>query len=718
MNSRKDFLPGLWIGIIFVFTVWNFNWLQGSHSLDSLFDQLRTEKKDSNHVMTIYEIGWQLKHSDPNRSEMYALEANYLAKELDFVKGLALTTSLLGYHSRTKAEFEKAEKYYLESLEARLILESPLMVSRCYFNLGRLYFEEGQLSQSILAYESSLEALNGLQEDNERAKILNSLGAAFRREGDFKRAAEALEEGHDIRQRRLLISQDRGDSVAFAKSILNLGNLYFDQGNLNKAGEFFEDAGRIFGSLGSISDHARVKNNLGLIFLARLDYKKATSFFHEAIGYYTDLGDSASTAFALVNLGRLHADQGGLDSAIIVLDRALDLFSSLENIEGLAKASIIVGEVFKKKRKLGLAKHHIEKGLKFAKKLSNPFPQIDALNALSEVYEAEGESELAFKYATLGAQYKDSVNKAVLSSIFLTNELERSFAQQEILKSEKELANQRLEKLRLQDQFFISLSIALAILLVASLIVVWQRQRIINSEKQKKIALGEASLNARKIEEILKNQEYKMLVAMAEGQEDERRRISEELHDSLGGLLAAIKLHLKAYEEVSAASDDRILRIQGLMENAIQKVRQISHDLLSGILMEFGLPSALIDLQETIESSGQLDIQLDIFGLSSGERLEFDQEIKIYRMIQELVTNSLKHANPTRIEIQLVKDDMVLNIIVADDGKGFDPDKLKMVAGIGLRTIKARVYELEGSISIDSGMGNGTTISIDLPIKP
>ncbi|RYD86549.1 MAG: sensor histidine kinase, partial [Sphingobacteriales bacterium] len=231
-------------------------------------------------------------------------------------------------------------------------------------------------------------------------------------------------------------------------------------------------------------------------------------------------------------------------------------------------------------------------------------------------------------------------------------------------------------------------------------------------QRQKAIALLAAKneeLNRNRIQELLRDQELVSIHSMLQGQETERKRIAQDLHDRLGSLLATVKLHFQM-----AKTDEQRELASSLMDEACQEVRQIAHNMVSGVLMKFGLVAALNDLSNAITSSGKVHMQTIAHGLNS--RLPGNSEIEIYRIVQELVSNALKHAGAKEITVLLNKTGPTLNLIVEDDGKGFMPAKAKNKGGMGLKGVQSRVQQLQGELSIDSSPGRGTTVLIEIPV--
>ena len=227
------------------------------------------------------------------------------------------------------------------------------------------------------------------------------------------------------------------------------------------------------------------------------------------------------------------------------------------------------------------------------------------------------------------------------------------------------------------------------------------------------LAEQEALLKQQRVENLLKEQELVSIDAMIAGQEKECQKVAGELHDDLGSLMATIKLH---FDNASISKKDVSLQhAQKLLEEAYHKVRSMAHNKNSGVMSDQGLLQAIQKMAKTITETNAMKVTVEDFGM--GERMENTLELSIFRMVQELVANAIKHAEATHVSIQLTQHEENLNIIVEDNGKGFDRSQSDAVtSGMGLTTIEKRVEHLEGSFTVDSVMGKGTSILIDIPV--
>lgn len=236
------------------------------------------------------------------------------------------------------------------------------------------------------------------------------------------------------------------------------------------------------------------------------------------------------------------------------------------------------------------------------------------------------------------------------------------------------------------------------------------------SYKQKrKILEAEKELKDQEINQLLKTKEVENLEAIIEGREAEQKRIGRDLHDRLGSILSTVKMHFSAIDEKIDAlkSENKIQyeKASTLLDEAVSEVRKIAHDLSSGVLVKQGFKAAVVDLINTIESSGKIQVNFYEAGDFKSPNLEF--EISLYRIIQELISNILKHANATKIDIHLTQQANQLTLIIEDNGKGFNTQNSASF-GIGIANVKQRVAGIAGEITFDSHIGKGCSVIIEI----
>ncbi|MCF6128070.1 sensor histidine kinase [Flavobacterium sp. AS60] len=256
---------------------------------------------------------------------------------------------------------------------------------------------------------------------------------------------------------------------------------------------------------------------------------------------------------------------------------------------------------------------------------------------------------------------------------------------------------------------------AVIVFLIVLLILIFLGYK--NLRKKKKIVEQEKLIQTQKLENVLQEQELHEIDKLLEGQEKERIKIANDLHDNLGSLLATLKLNFQSLKKQDVNNDDAdnlFNKTDELIEEAYQKVRTIAHTKNAGVIANQGLLPAIRNIANKMNIPGKLAVEVIPFGLE--ERLENALEVTIFRMIQELLTNAIKHANATEISIHLTQHDDSLNIIIEDNGDGFNYKKIDKKDGMGLANIEKKVEQMGGVFTIDSTEKRGTSILIDIPL--
>ena len=444
--------------------------------------------------------------------------------------------------------------------------------------------------------------------------------------------------------------------------------------------------------------------------------KTALDYFKKAEKENLKTNDEITQVRILQNIGATfsHDRINKIDSALYSYQKALKILSKNQKNSNQQK---ITGFFFNIYTNTGLAyskKKDFEKALYYFNK-ADSIPLKDYLNKnkeilygyLSDLYKEKGDYIKCIEYIE---------KQKVLTNTL--NENEQKIAITEIdtkYKTEETKLQNLTLKNKLQTNKII-LFIGLALLLIITTIGVLAYK---NVSKKKTIAEQEKLIQTQKLETSLKEQELHEIDIMLESQEKERQRIANELHDNLGSLLATLKFNfqnLKRQKEVLEDKENQLFeKTDSLIDEAYQEVRNISHLKNLGVIGSHGLEIAVKKMAEKMSILKKLTINVIPFGLN--ERLDNQKEITLFRMIQELCTNIIKHSQATEVNIYLTQHNKTdINIIIEDNGKGFDIKKIATKDGIGLKSIEKKVEQMEGTFTIDSVINKGTTIIIDLPI--
>ena len=305
---------------------------------------------------------------------------------------------------------------------------------------------------------------------------------------------------------------------------------------------------------------------------------------------------------------------------------------------------------------------------------------------------------------------RDSVNlensrKAVAE---IENKYQAAEKSKTILKLEKDKEIQQLS-LKQKSVYNYFLLTLIATLLVAAFLAYRNiRQRNILVKK-------ETELQKQQIRELEKDRQLVAVDSMLKGQEDERSRLAKDLHDGLGGLLSGVKFSLRNMKDNLIMTPDNMTvfeRSLDMIDTSIKELRRVAHNMMPEMLTKFGLDEALKEYCSTINTNMQLTVKYQSVGMDS--RIDKPVEIIVYRIVQELLNNTMKHASATEVFVQLIRDQNRLSIVVEDNGKGFDMTRMSENKGAGWMNIRSRVDYLKGQLDIHSEPGKGTLVNIEI----
>jgi signal transduction histidine kinase len=212
-------------------------------------------------------------------------------------------------------------------------------------------------------------------------------------------------------------------------------------------------------------------------------------------------------------------------------------------------------------------------------------------------------------------------------------------------------------------------------------------------------------------------QQRQLLSAVIDSQEIERKRIGEDLHDEVGGTLSAIKLMLNAaMRQYNQADQEVILPAKQLIDKMIVDVRNIAHDLSPPGLAMFGLYTSIEGFVSLINKTGEIEVILANELRTEEKLLSEKAELALFRVITQLIANTLKHANATIIEIYFKQQENSFEITYQDNGKGFDIAILNEKKGIGMQNIISRIQMINATYALETSLNKGFKIQISCPI--
>jgi signal transduction histidine kinase len=451
-----------------------------------------------------------------------------------------------------------------------------------------------------------------------------------------------------------------------------------------------------------------------------------------------------------INLGSALIPLKKLDTALLVLDDARRIAKDNNDYDIADQALNDMCDIYRQRRQLGLLKISATGMLNFAQSvnerqgifyglgglyfyylLSKEYDQAtvycrrlltlareEKVNKyLSEAYQDAATLELAqghldnyFRYNDL----KDSIDGLLLSDKVLQNTqvLETRFSlhqkQSEIDDLQKQ---QRIAELVVRQQHLVNAVLGGIVAVIVLIAFLYRR----NYRQKKRLLEKDAMLKQQKIAELEKEKQLLAAEAVLQGQTEERSRLAKDLHDGLGSILSGVKysftnMKRNLIPEATEAFDRGMV----MLDKSIHELRRVAHNMMPEALMKFGLDTALKDFCQSIDLSGAIKLTYSSFDINETS-IPDTRAVAIYRIVQELVNNILKHAGATTALVQLVRKEDALSIAVEDDGKGFDVAILKDNEGIGYLNLQNRVAWLNGTIDIQTEPGKGTSVNIEIP---
>lgn len=622
----------------------------------------------------------------------------------------------IGNVHRQTGQTDSALYYYEESIALKERLDDPLSTAKTILNQGNYYFSVGQFREAVDYYKRVLPFYKQADYAEGIGRLRNNLGATYYKMGFYTLSAAEYVKGLSIYDSLEL--QDKRFNT-----LVNLGVVLKGMGKTVEAKEYYEQALANEEVIKNVTTKAAIYQNLGDIMDINNEWPEAVESFQNAAAIYADQQMAQDLSEAYHGLARAYAGLNNKTLAEKYFNMCLELKREIDDQSNMGKVLTSLAVFQYENRQFNKALSNYREGLRLARKYE--LPQLSRANllGLSEVYEALGNTKRALSYrlqyqdvkdsldnveksrqiAELQEQYESVQKDKRISELALENDL----ANTEIEKNEAIAAQQEAKK----TTFLVA---AIALFLLALGLFIYYRQRLSLARLREE---EEQAQHKRKIESLLDEQRTKNLEARIAGEEQERQRLAKDLHDHLGSILATVKVNLQGIfeREKSLKNQEQVQTVNSLVDKACNDVRGIAHNLHMGISESFGLTTALKDLAQSVSGANGIKVQFTASNYS--DRLDTNLEIFIYRMVQEFLSNALRHSEANQISIQLTCLDELVSIIVEDNGRGFDENGTSIKGdGIGLKNLISRIEEFDGEITIDSTSGKGTTILVDLPL--
>jgi two-component system, NarL family, sensor kinase len=429
------------------------------------------------------------------------------------------------------------------------------------------------------------------------------------------------------------------------------------------------------------------------------DFKTAMQYCDSAMLYYRD--DLSYSRMQLYYLMRAQAYEGleKYDSSVHYYNKAYTLTKGNNDEWGMTEPLLRMGFGNMKLKRLKEAEFFLEEGIGLAEKNNLLTFKRTGYELISKFYEETGNHKKALEAYKKYKEANDSLQNADSKKMAL--DLDKKY---ETEKKEKQLLLQQSAIRKKSTLNYILIGSTASLLLISLLAYrTYQQKR---------------KLQEQKITELEKEKLLLATQSIVKGQEDERSRLAQDLHDGLGGLLSGVKLQLGAMKGNLILSEEHgrtFNNALGKLDESISEMRRVAHNMMPEALMKLGLQQALQDYCDGLSESQTFKINGEFYGLE--KRMDSSTEIVVYRIVQELLNNVVKHSGATTILAQVMRQENSLSITVEDNGRGFDMTQTDLLKGAGLKNIQSRVDYLKGQLDIQSTPGKGTSVHIDCIIE-
>lgn len=592
-----------------------------------------------------------------------------------------------GAHLIAKAEYDKSLAIYTAANNVE-------QMAKVNSNIGNIYIALNQFDEALVYKNKALDYFKEFPETEEYILTIGGIAQIYLNKGEYLKSAQMY-------MRFLRFYEKIGDTLKIGNAYFRIG-LAYDYANMEKqAKSYYLRAVKIREQLKDTVGLMNTYNNLGIVYKNSGKPDSAIYFYNQSLRLAGLTGMNRYKINPLINLGVVYRQQKETRKAIDHYEQAQAICIA-EGKEGqLFTVKNNLGFLYNSLNEFGNALPYARGAAEFALRKGTLEDKVEYLHNYAVSLNGLQRSAEAFDILLKSKVYADSLydseNAKQMAELSAKYEDEKKLQQIEILNQET-----AIQKLRLRQRSIVFVA-ALTLLLGGTFFIyLIQNRRKLRAESR--------------LQQQLYDQQQQATRELLYAEERERRRIATDLHDGVGQMLSAALMKLgEAHIQTEAHSLawNTTEQAKLLLSESYDEMRSISHQMMPNALLKAGLASSVKDFLEKIGGS-QLKVSLDVVGLD--ERLDEHTETVLYRVIQEAVNNVVKHANASKLSIQLIRDAEGLSLTIEDNGRGFSVESFGYQEGIGLNNIRNRIALLEGTLDIDSGSGKGTLLVIYVPV--
>lgn len=616
-------------------------------------------------------------------------------KQIAYTEGLAKAYQRIAVSLRELKEYQQAS-HYLELAIALPYVPDRTMRMKEYITLCDLHNSAGNFRDIPPVYLQALPLFNPADSADIRplARLHKYMAIAHLRAGSYDSAFyyyfHILEE---------LQSPDSLSELTFIETYAGLGATFSSSGDYMQALHYFEKMKALAVAYRDTNQINMALSNIVNVYMDMKDYEKVKALGPEALAvarklkYYNYQSATANALAVAMN------EEGNYKVALIYGKEAYGSALKDKRFDEQISGSYTLGYTYLKMKNYGEAEHYLLPAVQLARSRGRVDNIAEAYSQLADIYSHTGRYREAYEYVELYSRIRDSLRGKESAERYAHVELKYRTAEKDRQLARQQLQlNQKEHKLRDKNIWIggISLSGLFVLLILAG--------RYRNKQK----------LQRKQLQNLRQQQEIERLHSRMQGEEVERERIARELHDGVSVLLAAAKMNYMSLskEYTVLDSSETYQEVLRLLNGTLLELRSVSYNLVPELLIRQSLPAAVQAFCELMQKGHQLRIGMQAYGsyLALDPRFSY----AVYRIVQELVHNIVKHARATEVLIQMILHDDQLHLAAEDNGVGFVEEQ--SAAGMGLQNLRSRVAELQGQLSFSSIPGTGTTVEIEIPV--
>ena len=481
-----------------------------------------------------------------------------------------------------------------------------------------------------------------------------------------------------------------------------IADVYSTTNNHNNAVNYYKKAIAILTEEKDSVNLANALYNLGDHYLQINKLDSALIYTKESQALFNSVHEEVGEAYCLGNLGKIYSKSGNDLLGETNLDKAIGVLQGLNEFSAICEYLISMSDIYHEKGSDAKAKNYAAKSLELAQKYGLKKEISDANGKLSELYEDSGDHLKSLIYYKEYVRYRDSVNN--IQSVQQMADVRTDF---EVSKKQKEvdLLETRNQLRSAERNVFVFAFLLLAALFIAS--VYFYTQKV----KRNKM------MEAQKMQEAEIGHQKDLLQSVITSQEAERKRIGMDLHDEVGAALSTLRIKIEKHAGEDAVASEQATNFKLDIDKIITNMRNISHSLSPRISGSFGFYDAVYELSDNVNRSGKINMLVNFNEDKLPEFVNEQSPMAIYRVLSELINNTLKHASAKNIQLSVEVGEDVMKIDYRDNGVGILQKTGTGSNGMGMQNIESRLGIIDASWQMQHPEDGGYGVLISVPLK-